>query len=187
MHVNTFSATFLALSAALAHATSSPTVTVTVSSTAVGEEASSSNYPPHPPSHTYPSIAAAQHAVRALRASGVAGEIVVDISKGVHPPFSVGASDSGLNANARTVYRGRGIMETTVSGGVEIPPSLFKPSATNPAMLTADITSLKLDPASFGEIVAAECIHTCSTTRAMLSFNNEEMTLARWPNFDRVN
>jgi hypothetical protein len=136
----------------------------------------------------HPTVAEAQRHVRRLRAAGVAREIVLDLSAGVHPPFAVGAADSGLHPGARTVYRGSSSgARTRISGGVEIPPSLFKPlSPDNPALLTADITSLKLDPASFGEIIAAECIHTCATTRAMLSFGGEEMTLARWPDFDRA-
>ena len=51
-------------------------------------------------------------------------------------------------------------------------------------LLTADISSLNIDHASFGEIKAGNCIHVCATTRAMLSFNGERMVLARWPNFD---
>ena len=137
------------------------------------------------PNSVHSTIAEAQQHVRGLRAGGLAQEIVLDIGEGVHPPFTVGMADSGLHPSARTVYRGKGD-QTRVSGGVEIPPSLFKPSQSNPALLTADITSLHLDPASFGEIEAVECIHTCATTRAMLSFNDEEMILARWPNFDRV-
>jgi hypothetical protein len=136
------------------------------------------------PSSVHPTVAEAQRHVRRLRAAGVAREIVLELGAGVHPPFAVGAADSGLHPGARTVYRGSGA-RTRISGGVEIPPSLFKPSPDNPALLTADITSLHLDPASFGEITAAEC-HACSTTRAMLSFGAEEMTLARWPDFDRT-
>ena len=132
----------------------------------------------------HPTIPDAQRHVRKLRAAGATGEIVLEI-EGTHPPFSVGKQDSGLHTKARTVYRGKGD-RTRISGGTEIPPSLFKPSAANPALLTADISSLNLDPASFGEIAAAECVHTCSTTRAVLSFNDEEMTLARWPNVDRA-
>ena len=134
----------------------------------------------------HPTIDQAQHHVRGLRAAGVSGDIVLDIGEGTYRPFSIGVNDSGAHANDRTVYRGRGA-KTRISGGTEIPPALFKPSKAFPALLTADISSLKIDPASFGEISAVECIHTCATTRAMLSFNDEEMTLARWPNFDRAN
>ena len=133
----------------------------------------------------FPTVAEAQHHVRALRAAGVSGEIVIDIGPGTHAPIKIGANDSGLNANARTIYRGHG-PNTRISGGTEIPPALFKPSSSS-SLLVAEITSLGLDPANFGEIMAASCIHTCATTRAMLSFNDEEMTLARWPNFDRKN
>lgn len=132
----------------------------------------------------HPTIPQAQRHVRMLRAAGATGEIVLEI-EGTHPPFSVGQRDSGLHPNARTVYRGKGA-KTRISGGTEIPPALFKPSAANPALLTADISSLNLDLASFGEIAAAECVHTCATTRAVLSFGDEEMTLARWPNIDRA-
>jgi hypothetical protein len=154
-----------------------PVVTVTISGTAAAAAASSSSHP---------TIPEAQRHVRGLRTAGVTGEIVLDI-EGAHPPFSVGRQDSGLHDNARTVYRGKGA-KTRISGGVEIPPSLFKHSGSsaNPALLTADISSLNLDPASFGEIAAAECVHTCSTTCALLSFNDEEMILARWPDFDRA-
>jgi hypothetical protein len=134
----------------------------------------------------HPTIEQAQHHIRGLRAAGVSGDIVLDIGEGTYRPFSIGVNDSGVHASARTVYRGRGV-KTRISGGTEIPPALFKPSKSSSALLTADISSLKLDPASFGEISAVECIHTCATTRAMLSFNDEEMTLARWPNFDRAN
>jgi hypothetical protein len=135
----------------------------------------------------FTTIRHAQQHVRDLRAAGASGEIVLDIGIGMHPPFSVSANDSGLHASARTIYRGKGT-KTRISGGTEIPPALFKPSKNlqGGTLLTADISSLKLDPTSFGEIVAADCIHTCATTRAMLSFNDEEMTLARWPNFDRA-
>ena len=136
---------------------------------------------------SHPTVAEAQRHVRGLRAAGVASTIVLDLSEGTHPPFSVGARDSGLYPNARTVYRGKG-PATRISGGTEIPASLFKPSTgANPAVLTADIASLGLDPASFGEIVAAACSppDVCATTRALLSFDDEEMILARWPNFDR--
>ena len=155
-----------------------PHVTVTATATAGAHSL---------PASTHSNIAGAQHRVRELRAAGVAGEIVLVIGAGVHPPFSVEASDSGLHSDARTVYRGTG-PRTLISGGTEVPPSLFKPnpSASSPARLTADITSLGLDPAAFGSIVAAECVHTCSTTRAMLSFGGAEMTLARWPNYDRA-
>ena len=45
----------------------------------------------------HPTVAEAQRHVRRLRAAGVAREIVLDLSAGVHPPFAVGAADSGLH------------------------------------------------------------------------------------------
>eukprot|EP00935_MAST-01C_sp_MAST-1C-sp1_P002107 g2107.t1 len=248
----------LILSGALVNATEATTVFVAAEGS-----------PSH--SSSFETIAEAQRHVRQLRAAGTSGEIVIEIGEGTHAPFRIGPSDSGLNANARTIYRGQGLT-TRVSGGTEIPPALFKPTKTLPAvwdiridgqydsptlqlngtkdelfrvrtvaaggpddprhgvckqynvdtqnilesthdnktwtlaapldcgngwqkiasasfmpggsLLTADISSLKLDPASFGDIKAGECVHTCATTRAGLSFNDEEMVLARWPNFD---
>ena len=223
-------------------------------------------------SSKFDTVAEAQHYVRGLRAAGSRHGVTIAIGEGVHGPVTIGASDSGFSADARTVYRGSG-RKTHISGGTEIPPALFEPSKFFPArwelhisgnkihqrtiflngteddlfrvrtvaaggpddprhgqckhyrvntqnilemsrdnrtwalaaaldcgngwqkitsatftaartLLTADISSLNIDHASFGEIKAGSCIHECATTRAMLSFNGERMVLARWPNFD---
>ena len=74
---------------------------------------------------TFATVAQAQRHVRALRTAGASGKIVVHIGEGVHAPFEVGPANSGLHGGAHTVYRGSG-SGTVISGGVEIPPALFK-------------------------------------------------------------
>ena len=79
----------------------------------------------------FPSIPEAQEHVRQLRVGGEIGEVVIHIAKGLYPPFAVHGGDSGLHAGPKTIYRGVGI-NTRISGGTEIPPSLFKPTKTLP-------------------------------------------------------
>ena len=120
--------------------------------------------------------------VRKLRQEEPAiGTIVVAIGAGRHRAFSVA---SGESVDARTIYRGVGD-STVVSGGVEVPPSLWHANKVGaPAVYTADLTSLNISDADLGAIAAGGCVHGCPDMQSPLSFNGTAMNLARWPNLE---
>ena len=87
-------------------------------------------------------VAEAQQHVRSLRAAGASSNIVINLGEGVYAPFTIGPQDSGLSANARTIYRGNGA-DTRISGGTVVPSALFKTAQSFPAVWELHITDTK--------------------------------------------
>ena len=56
------------------------------------------------PESAHPTVAEAQQRVAGAEGGRRQGGVVLDIGEGVHPPFAVGAADSGLHRAARTVH-----------------------------------------------------------------------------------
>jgi hypothetical protein len=101
---------------------------------------------------------ASAHA-RALRVGNTVDDIIVHVAPGSYAPFSLTAADSGSSATARTIIRGQA--GSVVSGGLEVPPSWFKPS--NKGSDKAQGTwSLGITGSIPGGATAAECNGTAT-------------------------
>lgn len=133
-------------------------------------------------------IDAARKKVQSMRNStNNAGDIVVLIHDGTYPSFTLSKEDSGNSIHERTIYRAVANAQVRVSGGIQVPPKLFKSTTqldNGNIVYTANLSSLKIEFDSFGNIQGGSCIHECAHNRSEVSFADQLLTLARWPNKD---
>jgi hypothetical protein len=139
----------------------------------------------------FATLTRAQVAVRQLKASGSQAEAVSVMVLGgayrLETSLVLGPEDSGT-ASAPVVWQAAPGEEVRLSGGVAVTSNLFQP-LTETALLE------RLDPAARGKVVRAdlrglgltEFAGFPDTFRGVpaapeLFFNDERMTLARWPN-----
>ena len=130
---------------------------------------------------TFPSVAAARDALRAMQPLPEGGATVL-LHGGTHPPFALGAADSGRDG-APIVYAAAAGEPSVVSGGVGVPGSLFKPWTT-PGVLKADLSHL-VTAADLGGMhtdSSMGCVGDCQHDKAELFLGGESMTLSRYPN-----
>ena len=96
--------------------------------------------------------------------------------------FQLNKSDSGT-AEHPIRYRGATNPPTTLSGGVEIPPASFKPSATMPNVWVANLFDHGINATSLGDLA-----NPYPKFKMELFYgdggNSQPMTLARDPNID---
>ena len=102
----------------------------------------------HALSATYPNVAAARDALRAVKASGglPAGDITVTLDAGVHAPFVLDERDSGSELS-RITYRSAVPGGAVISGGVGVPPTLCteRKATVGDPVVVCDLSSLHLN------------------------------------------
>ena len=126
---------------------------------------------------TFPSVAAARDALRAMQPLPEGGATVL-LHGGTHPPFALSAADSGRDG-APIVYATAAGERSVVSGGVAVPGSLFKPWTTRPGALKADLSHL-VTAADLGGMrtdSSMGCVGDCQHDKAELFLGGESMTL----------
>ena len=142
----------------------------------------------------FPTIHAARDYLRKLRKTSVGDAAVVvrkhgatvTIGPGVYPALELLPEDSGT-AEAPVIWQAAAYDgSTVVSGGVHVPASLFKPWASHPHILTANIAGFNL---TFGTIKSipfpqGDYGNCTMFTKMGLNFQNTKALLARWPNVD---
>ena len=132
----------------------------------------------------------ARDEVRRLGPAARAGGVAVMVRGGVYPltrTFTLGAQDSG-HPDAPVAYQASPGEKVILAGGPAVPPEAFRP-VTNAAVLA------RLDPAARGRVFQADLrgrgIQALPEFPARyqgapevpeLFFNDQRMTLARWPN-----
>ena len=93
---------------------------------------------------------------------------------GTHGPINV-ANTSNLRVRAASPGN------TTISGGVSVPPSSFSPHPTLPNVIIADVSRLPgmPVPGTWGKIEANQGVHECLNDKVELIFNSERQVHAR--------
>ena len=105
----------------------------------------------------------------------------VVLHAGNYPPLRLTAADSGT---AEHPVRWRGRPGSTLSAGVPLPPSLFKPRSPGDRVLVANLSGVPGLPADFGSIEHASGVRGCVNNRTELFVGPHRMPLARFPNLD---
>ena len=146
---------------------------------------------PGTPAKPFASLTRARDAVRQVRSGGRLPEPVTVVVHGgtyrLEASLTLGPGDSGSETSP-VVWQGAPGEEVRLAGGILVPTSLFQP-ATDPAQLE------QLDPAARGKVVQAslrglglgEPGEYADSFRGVpatpeLFFNDQRMSLARWPN-----
>lgn len=136
------------------------------------------------PSSFFRSVEAARDELRSLQPLPSGGATVF-LHEGTHQPFALDAIDSG-RADAPIVYASAPGETATISGGVTVPASAFKPSAAGAAgVMSASLAPLGITPAMLGGMETGEGsmdFGECQHDKAELFFGGEAMVLARYPN-----
>jgi hypothetical protein len=109
-----------------------------------------------------------------------AGNYEIVLASGIHD-----AIDLRYKSNVRIV----GEENSVVSGGIEIPPSMFEinPILTKAAgieVYTAKNISSKVT--NIQQIEESGCVHGCAGVPTGVTFGETNMVLARWPNLNRT-
>eukprot|EP00039_Didymoeca_costata_P009071 m.120145 g.120145 ORF g.120145 m.120145 type:complete len:652 (+) comp14348_c0_seq2:16-1971(+) len=139
-------------------------------------------------SNPFATVGAAQQKVRNLLKSlkpDDQGIITVYIQHGTYtmgdaPLQFEGPHDSGT-ANVQIKYMGVGLGDNVpiLSAGVHVPPSAFKPCTAGSSVMCASLA--KLGMTDLGDLTSGG-LKDCQNNKAELFFQNNPMTLARWPN-----
>eukprot|EP01050_Picozoa_sp_SAG11_P002562 SAG11_NODE_131_length_15487_cov_5.744996_8_plen_539_part_00 len=131
------------------------------------------------------SVEAARDQLRSMQPLPGSGAMVL-LHEGTHQPFALDVIDSG-RADAPIVYASAPGQTATISGGVAVPASAFKPSAAGGAagVMSASLAPLGITPAMLGGMETGEGsmdFGECQHDKAELFFGGEAMVLARYPN-----
>eukprot|EP01052_Picozoa_sp_SAG31_P035745 SAG31_NODE_4355_length_3319_cov_1.559938_5_plen_308_part_00 len=134
------------------------------------------------PFHT---LHAARDAIRAMPSSVRAAGVRVSIHPGQYSPLELGAADSGRQGAPIVWQAARTDALTVISAATEVPGSAFKPWGGRPGVWTADLRALGVT--KYGNLTMNDSGTGnlgCTHDRVGLYFQNEPMTLARYPNVD---
>jgi hypothetical protein len=114
------------------------------------------------PSPFFRSVEAARDQLRSMQPLPAGGATVL-LHEGTHQPFALDAIDSG-RADAPILYVSAPGETATISGGVTVPASAFKPSAAGgvAGVMSASLAPLGITPAMLGGKETALSIHLCS-------------------------
>ena len=94
-----------------------------------------------------------------------------------------------IDLRYKTNVRVIGEENSVVSGGIEIPPSMFEINPTLTKKAGRDVYTAR----NISQIVQIQtmeengCVHGCSGVPTLLTFGDTNMVLARWPNLNVTN
>jgi hypothetical protein len=121
--------------------------------------------------------AAARDLLRQAPAGAVTKEVV--LHAGTYPPLQLGAADSGTPGNP---VRWTGLAGSVLSGGVPLPPAVWKPRSAGDKVMVANLSVISGVPDDLGSIEHGSGVRGCLNDRAELSLGPYKMIVARYPN-----